>query len=176
LLDRASCAGCLQHVGHPANACNEWGCWTEPVLTHDGATQVKEIGQNTLKFILSNTDASIANSLRRCMISEVPTICIDLVEIEESEYAPPYMLLCLCLDTQGRCSAIFRNFLGRSRFLHCFQAAAPSPNSLQTRASWPTKCWPTGLDLSRSSQIAPSSTTDGHPNRCRGESPNSLAS
>jgi len=36
-------------------------------------------------FILSNTDASIANALRKTIISEVPTICIDLVEIEESE-------------------------------------------------------------------------------------------
>jgi hypothetical protein len=36
-------------------------------------------------FILSNTDASIANALRKTIISEVPTICIDLVEIEESK-------------------------------------------------------------------------------------------
>lgn len=63
----------------------EMGNRTEARFTNDGATQVKEIGQNTLRFILSNTDASIANSLRRCMISEVPTIAIDLVEIEESE-------------------------------------------------------------------------------------------
>jgi len=35
-------------------------------------------------FILSNTDASIANALRKTIISEVPTICIDLVEIEEN--------------------------------------------------------------------------------------------
>ncbi|KAG6432955.1 hypothetical protein SASPL_104551 [Salvia splendens] len=35
-----------------------------------------------MKFELRETDASIANALRRVMISEVPTIAIDLVEIE----------------------------------------------------------------------------------------------
>jgi len=35
-------------------------------------------------FVLTNTDASIANALRKSMISEVPTICIDLVEVEEN--------------------------------------------------------------------------------------------
>ena len=47
--------------------------------------QVTHIGEHTLNFILSNTDASIANALRRAMISEVPTIAIDIVEIEESK-------------------------------------------------------------------------------------------
>lgn len=47
--------------------------------------QVTHIGENTLKFILSNTDVSVANALRRTMISEIPCIAIDLVEIEESE-------------------------------------------------------------------------------------------
>lgn len=35
-----------------------------------------------LKFELRETDASMANALRRVMIAEVPTIAIDLVEIE----------------------------------------------------------------------------------------------
>lgn len=35
-----------------------------------------------LKFELRDTDASMANALRRVMIAEVPTVAIDLVEIE----------------------------------------------------------------------------------------------
>lgn len=34
------------------------------------------------KFELRETDASMANALRRVMIAEVPTVAIDLVEIE----------------------------------------------------------------------------------------------
>ena len=34
------------------------------------------------EFVLSKTDASVANALRRIMIGEVPTIAIELVEIE----------------------------------------------------------------------------------------------
>ena len=54
----------------------------------DGAAcnrQVVFMDDYNCNFILSNTDASIANALRKTIISEVPTICIDLVEIEESE-------------------------------------------------------------------------------------------
>ncbi|KAI8846953.1 DNA-directed RNA polymerase [Chytridium lagenaria] len=35
-------------------------------------------------FHLSNTDISVANALRRIMLAEVPTMAIDLVEIEEN--------------------------------------------------------------------------------------------
>lgn len=34
-----------------------------------------------LKFELSNTELSIANALRRIIISEVPTMAIDIVQI-----------------------------------------------------------------------------------------------
>ncbi|KAJ3332764.1 45 kDa subunit of RNA polymerase II [Blyttiomyces sp. JEL0837] len=37
-----------------------------------------------IRFILSNTDLSVANALRRIMIAEVPTMAIDLVEIENN--------------------------------------------------------------------------------------------
>ena len=37
-----------------------------------------------IKFILSETDTSVANALRRIMIAEVPTLTIDLVEFAEN--------------------------------------------------------------------------------------------
>jgi DNA-directed RNA polymerase II subunit RPB3 len=40
-------------------------------------------------FELSETDVSMANSLRRIMIAEVPTLCIDMVEFEENSSCLP---------------------------------------------------------------------------------------
>ena len=58
----------------------------EAVIAGRGAAhQVVALDDYNCNFILSNTDASIANALRKTIISEVPTICIDLVEIEESK-------------------------------------------------------------------------------------------
>ena len=42
---------------------------------------------NTIKFELYNTDLTVANALRRVIISEVPTMAIDLVEISENTSA-----------------------------------------------------------------------------------------
>lgn len=44
--------------------------------------KIRELKDDYVKFELRETDASIANALRRVMIAEVPTIAIDLVEIE----------------------------------------------------------------------------------------------
>lgn len=44
--------------------------------------KIRELKDDYMKFELRETDASVANALRRVMISEVPTIAIDLVEIE----------------------------------------------------------------------------------------------
>jgi len=46
--------------------------------------EILELKDDFIKFVLSDTDISIANSLRRVLIAEVPTICIDMVEIEEN--------------------------------------------------------------------------------------------
>lgn len=46
--------------------------------------EILEIKNDSITFILSNTDISVANSLRRVMIAEVPTMCIDLVEFESN--------------------------------------------------------------------------------------------
>ncbi|XWS62942.1 hypothetical protein CRYUN_Cryun06bG0053900 [Craigia yunnanensis] len=44
--------------------------------------KIRELKDEYAKFELRDTDASMANALRRVMIAEVPTIAIDLVEIE----------------------------------------------------------------------------------------------
>ncbi|KAD4179252.1 hypothetical protein E3N88_27843 [Mikania micrantha] len=44
--------------------------------------KIRELKDDYAKFELRETDASMANALRRVMIAEVPTIAIDLVEIE----------------------------------------------------------------------------------------------
>mmetsp|Transcript_19351 Transcript_19351/g.26677 ORF Transcript_19351/g.26677 Transcript_19351/m.26677 type:complete len:307 (-) Transcript_19351:219-1139(-) len=43
--------------------------------------EILELRDDFITFILSDADSSIANALRRIMISEVPTIAMDLVEI-----------------------------------------------------------------------------------------------
>ncbi|KAJ1289830.1 hypothetical protein BS78_02G194800 [Paspalum vaginatum] len=44
--------------------------------------RIRELRDDYAKFELRDTDASMANALRRVMIAEVPTVAIDLVEIE----------------------------------------------------------------------------------------------
>ncbi|RID44161.1 hypothetical protein BRARA_I00976 [Brassica rapa] len=44
--------------------------------------KIRELKDDYAKFELRDTDVSMANALRRIMISEVPTVAIDLVEIE----------------------------------------------------------------------------------------------
>lgn len=44
--------------------------------------KIREVKDDYMKFELRDTDSSVANALRRIMIAEVPTIAIDLVEIE----------------------------------------------------------------------------------------------
>jgi DNA-directed RNA polymerase II subunit RPB3 len=46
--------------------------------------KVTSIAPHEIKFTLSDTDTSMANTLRRIMIAEVPTLAIDLVEFHEN--------------------------------------------------------------------------------------------
>ncbi|KAK5661471.1 hypothetical protein OQA88_11373 [Cercophora sp. LCS_1] len=48
------------------------------------AIKISEANQVRVKFELSNADISFANSLRRVMLAEIPTIAIDLVQIEDN--------------------------------------------------------------------------------------------
>jgi DNA-directed RNA polymerase II subunit RPB3 len=43
---------------------------------------IRQMLDSQLKFVLSETDVYMANALRRVMLAEVPTIAVDLVEIE----------------------------------------------------------------------------------------------
>mmetsp|Transcript_13747 Transcript_13747/g.23247 ORF Transcript_13747/g.23247 Transcript_13747/m.23247 type:complete len:313 (+) Transcript_13747:199-1137(+) len=43
---------------------------------------IRQMLDSQLKFVLTETDVYMANALRRVMLAEVPTIAVDLVEIE----------------------------------------------------------------------------------------------
>ncbi|CDH51848.1 rna polymerase rpb3 rpb11 dimerization domain-containing protein [Lichtheimia corymbifera JMRC:FSU:9682] len=43
---------------------------------------INSLTRDKISFILSDTDLSVANALRRVMIAEVPTVAIDMVEFE----------------------------------------------------------------------------------------------
>ena len=49
--------------------------------------KIISIDYNNIKFELYNTELTIANALRRVIISEVPTLAIDIVEISENTSA-----------------------------------------------------------------------------------------
>jgi DNA-directed RNA polymerase II subunit RPB3 len=46
--------------------------------------KVTSIATHEIQFELSETDTSMANTLRRIMIAEVPTLMIDLVEYSDN--------------------------------------------------------------------------------------------
>ena len=46
--------------------------------------EILHLQPHEIKFVLSETDTSMANALRRIMIAEVPTLTIDLVEFAEN--------------------------------------------------------------------------------------------
>lgn len=46
--------------------------------------EILSIAPHAISFVLSETDTSMANTLRRIMIAEVPTLAIDLVEYSEN--------------------------------------------------------------------------------------------
>mmetsp|Transcript_19816 Transcript_19816/g.60057 ORF Transcript_19816/g.60057 Transcript_19816/m.60057 type:complete len:263 (-) Transcript_19816:63-851(-) len=46
--------------------------------------EITEVKEDSIRFTLSDCDVSIANTLRRVMIAEVPTLAIDIVEFEDN--------------------------------------------------------------------------------------------
>ena len=51
--------------------------------------QVRVAGKKNVDFILRNIDLALANSLRRIMLAEIPTVAIDLVEVLENTSVIP---------------------------------------------------------------------------------------
>lgn len=43
---------------------------------------VRKAGKDSVDFVLENVDLSVANALRRVFLAEIPTVAIDLVEVE----------------------------------------------------------------------------------------------
>lgn len=55
-------------------------------MPHNRTPKVKvlDVKDDVMTFELSDTDISMANTLRRIMMAEVPTMCIELVEFEDN--------------------------------------------------------------------------------------------
>lgn len=46
--------------------------------------KITDVKEDVISFDLMDTDISMANALRRIMIAEVPTLCIDLVDFQDN--------------------------------------------------------------------------------------------
>jgi len=76
--DRASQSDENQERPEPKFSAHQRPLPRQPVI------ELQELREDSVKFLLKDTDMSVANALRRVMISEVPTMAIDMVEIENN--------------------------------------------------------------------------------------------
>jgi DNA-directed RNA polymerase II subunit RPB3 len=63
------------------------GSWTDFPFERERRNPVIEVthvSDDLCKFTLSNTDVSVANTIRRLILAEVPTMAIEIVNVEEN--------------------------------------------------------------------------------------------
>lgn len=63
-------------------------------MSSEPIVKIKDLTEETCVFKMKNVDTSIANALRRVMIAEVPTLAIELVEIENNSSMLPDEFIC----------------------------------------------------------------------------------
>jgi len=51
--------------------------------------RIRELKKDRVNFMLENVDLAFANSLRRVMMADIPTVAIDMVEIETNTTVLP---------------------------------------------------------------------------------------
>lgn len=67
-----------------ASSSNSRGEYTRPTTHSPGKALTRQSFPDRADFVLENVDLAFANSLRRTMLAEVPTMAIDLVEVDEN--------------------------------------------------------------------------------------------
>lgn len=99
-----------------------------PSLQRRPKVEIRRLEDDFCEFVLSNTDVSVANALRRVIIAEVPTIAIDLVEfsnnttvLNDEFLAHRLGLVPLVSDDADRCA---RDSCCCSRSARCVAGAA----------------------------------------------------
>lgn len=129
------------------------------------STDMSQSNKTTIDFVLSHTSLALANSLRRTMLSEIPTLAIDLVEIQTntSVLADEFLahrlgliplsardvdkLLygrdCTCDDFCDNC-ACFLRLSAKNRSLNENMKIFARDLTLETRDGRPVESWPAG--------------------------------
>lgn len=78
---------------------------TTATATGDAAPSVaiRSLAPEAISLTLANMDLSLANALRRCLLAEVPTIAIDLVDFENNTVrrSPCFQSIPLGLHSKG---------------------------------------------------------------------------
>ncbi|KAJ8643087.1 hypothetical protein MRB53_004835 [Persea americana] len=141
--------------------------------------KIREMKDDYLKFELRETDASMANALRRVMLAEVPTLAIDLVEIEvnstvlNDEFIAHRLGLipltsdramsmrfsrdCDACDGDGQCEFCSVEFTLNVR---CTSDHTLDVTSTDLRSSDPTICCPVDVAARATAALDPNSAYD----------------